>query len=330
MIRIQNNKYSEWLESGCKSGIITFFTPTYNRSGMIRRAYECLLTQTDTHFVWILVNDGSKDNTDIEAERILKENKIPMLFLSKQNGGKHSAFEVAFNECQTEFFMCMDDDDIYYPNAVKTFLDEWQNIEHEGKTNEIGAIRTLTQEEDGTIVSKLPFDKDLLGKHVDQTTLESNYIKHENFENWTCYRTDALRDIDLFPKGYWMSSHHKFFSEAIWQGRFARKYMCRYFFVALREYRHDTETSIIRSNKSKQHYVDMFINFKMVLDEQLDYVIKSPKDFLYNVCLVSALRHKLRIPLKDLLEHTPSLLLKILFTITSPFTILVKNPQIGN
>lgn len=330
MTRILNNKYSDWLENGCKNGIITFFTPTYNRSGMIRRAYECLLNQTDTHFVWILVNDGSKDDTDVVAETILNENKIPMLFLSKQNGGKHSAFEVAFNECHSEYFMCMDDDDIYYPNAVETLLNEWLNIRREGKTDIIGAIRTITQEEDGTIVSQKKIDKSIIGTRFDQTTLESNYIKHENFENWTCYRTDALRDIDLFPKEYWLSDQHKFFSESIWQGRFARKYMCRYFFVVLREYRHDTETSIIRSNKSRQHYVDMFINFKMVLDEQLDYIVKSPKDFIFNVCLVSVLRHKLSIPLKDLLKHTPSLLLKILYTITSPFTFFVKNPQIGN
>lgn len=325
-----NQKYQEWLDSGKRTNIITFFTPTYNRASLISRAYDCLLMQTDKRFVWILINDGSKDNTIEIALELLNRNEFPILFVSKENGGKHSAFETAFKETLTEFFICMDDDDIYYPNAVETFLEEWKNIDNQGLSKEIGAIRVLTQEEDGTIVSRQPFDKSLLGKYIDQTTLESYYIKHEHFENWTCYRTDALRTIDIFPKGYWMSGKHKFFSESIWQGRFARKYKCRYFFVVLREYRHDTETSIIRSNKNRQHYIDMFINFKMILDEQQDYMIKSPKEYIFNICLVSILRIKLRVSLKVLLAHTPSLFLKILYTIISPFAFFVKNPKIGN
>lgn len=50
--------------------------------------------------------------------------------------------------------MCMDDDDIYSPTAVKTYLEEWNRIKEEGKLDIIGAIRTITQDEDGRIVSK--------------------------------------------------------------------------------------------------------------------------------------------------------------------------------
>lgn len=198
MTKQYNIKYKEWLKDGRDMNIITIFTPTYNRANLIQRVYKCLLNQTDKRFVWILVNDGSKDNSDEVAEEILEKNELPILFISKSNGGKHSAFEVAFNEVRTEYFMCMDDDDIYSPKAVATYLGEWDYIKQENKFEKIGAIRTITQEEDGTIVSRKPFNKSFLGTRIDQTTLESNYIKHEYFENWTCYRTGALHSVDLF------------------------------------------------------------------------------------------------------------------------------------
>lgn len=329
MTKQSNNKYKEWLKDGCDMNIITIFTPTYNRANLIYRAYECLLNQTDKRFVWILVNDGSKDNTDEIAKEILEKNELPMLFISKPNGGKHSAFEAVFNEARSEYFMCMDDDDIYFPEAISTYLSEWDRIKQEDELEKIGAIRTITQEEDGSIVSGKVFDNSLFGKRIDQTTLESNYVKHEFYENWTCYRTGALRSVDLFPKDYWMHDQHKFFSEGIWQGRFARKYQCRYYHVVLREYRHDTETSITRSNKNRQHYVDMFINTKMILDEHLDYIEKSPSHFIQDVAIVSILRHKLRISLKELLKNTKSVLLKCCFILATPLACLVRNPKIS-
>lgn len=323
-----NNKYLNWRAERGKDSI-TLFTPTYNRATLLLRVYECLVKQSDKRFVWILVNDGSTDNTGQVAIDLLNRNEIPILYISKTNGGKHLAFETAFNEVDSEYFMCMDDDDIYSPLAVETYLKEWEIIKKEGKYEIIGAIRTLTQESNGRIVSSKPFDKSQLGKRIDQTTLESNYIRHEHFENWTCYRTEALRSIELFPKDYWMSQQHKFFSESIWQGRFARKYKCRYYFKVLREYRHDTETSIIRSNKSRQHYLDMFINTKMILDEQLDYLIKSPITLIKYIAIVSILRHKLNIPLQTLFHNTESIILRIAFTLSSPIAIIIKKPQVN-
>lgn len=325
---LSNSKFEKWREDSIFENAITFFTPTYNRADFIGRVYDCLLKQTNKRFIWILVDDGSKDNTQDVARSLLSRNQLPMLFISKPNGGKHSAFEVALGETNTEYFMCMDDDDIYSNQAVETYLSEWARIKQENKYDIIGAIRTLAQEEDGTIVAGKAFDKSLLGSRIDQTTLVSNYIKHEFYENWTCYRTDALRSVNLFSKDYWMHEKHKFFNESIWQGRFARKYLCRYYFVVLREYRHDTEHSLTRSNKSRQHYMDLFINTKISMDEQLDYIQKSPIMLLKKIAIISILRIKLGISLKDLLQHTSSFLLKLCYIVSMPIAFLFKNLQI--
>ena len=39
------------------------FTPTYNRAHLLPRVYECLEKQTFRDFEWLIVDDGSTDNT---------------------------------------------------------------------------------------------------------------------------------------------------------------------------------------------------------------------------------------------------------------------------
>ena len=43
--------------------MITVFTPTYNRACTIARTFESLQSQTDKDFEWVVVDDGSSDNT---------------------------------------------------------------------------------------------------------------------------------------------------------------------------------------------------------------------------------------------------------------------------
>lgn len=323
MTIIKNFEYVNLKER--EKGMITFFTPTFNRAKFLPRIYECLSKQTDSHFVWIIVNDGSSDNTEEIVAELLRREEIPILFISKPNGGKHSAFKAAFEVTETEYFMCMDDDDIYSEMSVKTLLRLWNKVKEDGDET-IGAIRTLVKMND-TYASNVPVVED--GTYVDRTTLEQNYVYHIHQENWTCYRTDCLRQIDLFPSGYWMSENHTFYSEGLWQSRFARKFSCRYVNVALRTYTDDAEVSIIRSNKSRQHYLNMFINTKLTLDEQLDYLKEDLRSLIFEISLLSILQHKLGISLKSLLKNTNSNILKFFYIFFYPFTWVSTTPKIN-
>lgn len=309
-------KSNDLYESYNEFGSITLFTPTYNRAYFLVRIYECLLSQTNKHFVWIIVNDGSQDDTGELCCQFVNENRIPILYICKENGGKHSAFKAALAECKTEYFQCMDDDDIYDSKSVDFYLNAWTKIREEQR-EDIGAIRTIARRTDGTFsVDKLTAIT--IDGQEDLSTLEMNYVRKIHQENWTCYRTDALRSIDLFPSNYWLAGQHTFFLESIWQGRFARKYLCRYIYTSLREYTDDAEVSLIRSNKTRKHYLNMFINSKMVLDEQLDYICKNPCNLIKSIVLVQLLRGYLKFPLKDLLRNTESTSLKFAYLLSSP------------
>lgn len=301
---------------------ITLFTPTYNRAKFLYRIYNCLISQTNKRFVWIIVNDGSQDNTDEVCCHLVNENRIPILYLSKENGGKHSAFKVALAECKTEYFQCMDDDDIYDSKSVDFYLKAWSKVKEDHCDN-IGAIRTIARRKDGSF-SVDNMKAITIDGQEDLSTLEMNYVRKIHQENWTCYRTHSLRSIDLFPSYYWLSEYHTFFLESIWQGRFARKFLCRYIYTSLREYTDDAEVSLIRSNKTHKHYLNMFINSKMVLDEQLDYIRQNLYGLIKSIVLVQLLRGYLNISLRELIHNTQNRYLKIIYLLSSPTSFFGK------
>jgi len=272
--------------------------------------------------VWILVNDGSPDDTDKKARELLRISQIPMMYIQKENGGKHSAFKVALENCETEFFQCMDDDDVYFPEAVDFFLGKWKEIKSQGKW-EVGAIRTLTLNQDGTYRTKFDVTKEL-GREFDMTTLEMNYVQNKRMENWTCYDTEKLRSVDLFPKDYWLHDRHKFFLESIWQGRFARKYKCRYVYLALREYNDQETQSLTRGKKNEQRCMDTFINSHLVLNEQYDYIRRDKKQLLRRVISTGRVRLDAHISLISQLAHCQNAGIKLLLILFYPISFMNK------
>lgn len=320
----ENKMYRDTLSSqGFNNGRgwITIFTPTYNREKYINRPYNSFLQQTDQHFIWIIVDDGSSDGTKKELLRLLSREEIPMLVISKQNGGKHSAFQVALDATKTEFFICADDDDKYYETAVEIFLNEWEKIS-EDKLDDIGAIRALTQYDDGRIASNFTLSDTELGGHCDISTLDIIFKEKKLMENWTCYSVDSLRSINLFSSVTFGNYQQKFFSEGIWQSRFARKYKCRFLYTPLRTYYLDSGSSLSRRTETRQKYIDDFYNSFLFFTENIDYIVKyTPfKKWIKDVAIISIKRNRLKIPFFEFLKQTRARLGKFLFVVMFPLS----------
>ena len=77
---------------------ITICTPTYNRGYILEQCYESLKKQTNKEFEWIIIDDGSVDNTDELVKRWLsEENDFNIKYLKTKNGGKHRAINKALD-----------------------------------------------------------------------------------------------------------------------------------------------------------------------------------------------------------------------------------------
>lgn len=97
----------------------TVFTSTYNRGYTLFRLYESLKNQGTTDFEWLIVNDGSTDNThQLVEEWIRKEKEFSIRYLEKENGGKPRAINYGIRYARGKFFFMVDSDDFLLPNAL--------------------------------------------------------------------------------------------------------------------------------------------------------------------------------------------------------------------
>jgi len=99
---------------------ITIFTPTYNRRNLIDNLYQSLLAQTEKNFEWLVVDDGSIDDTEkFFSELTKKENSFLIRYIKQENGGKHRAINRGVQNANGELFFIVDSDDTLLPNAIE-------------------------------------------------------------------------------------------------------------------------------------------------------------------------------------------------------------------
>ena len=70
---------------------VSVVTPTYNRGNLLYKLYYSLINQTCEKFEWIIIDDGSTDNTEQIVKKFIFSKKIKIYYLKKENGGKHTA-----------------------------------------------------------------------------------------------------------------------------------------------------------------------------------------------------------------------------------------------
>lgn len=99
--------------------MITVFTPTYNRAYCIRNVYESLIKQTYRDFEWLVINDGSIDNTDEVINNCINENKINIRYYKQENGGQHRALNKAIELAKGYMLMIVDSDDDLTNDALE-------------------------------------------------------------------------------------------------------------------------------------------------------------------------------------------------------------------
>lgn len=105
---------------------ITVFTPTYNRAYILENLYRSVQRQTYTDFEWLVVDDGSVDNTeDLFAVWCQEENPFPIRYIKKENGGKCRAINMGLELAQGELFFTVDSDDYLTDDALEKVV-HWE------------------------------------------------------------------------------------------------------------------------------------------------------------------------------------------------------------
>ncbi len=133
---------------------ITVFTTTYNRAYLLPRLYESLQKQTNKNFIWLIIDDGSTDNTREIVLDWMAKSEIVIQYHYKENGGMHTGHNLAYKIIETELNVCVDSDDFMPEDAVQIILETWQAIEDKDNTS---GIVGLNVDESGNVIGlKIP------------------------------------------------------------------------------------------------------------------------------------------------------------------------------
>lgn len=201
---------------------ITVFTPTYNRAYIIKNLYDSLCRQSFTDFEWIVVDDGSTDNTEELFKNIMeKDNSFPIVYKKTENGGKHRAINIGVSLAQGELFFIVDSDDYLTDNALSLIDKIEKTIPCDQKEKFAGICGLRAYSLDQIIGST--FEGDVL----DITTLER--VKHNvNGDKAEVYYTDILKRYP-FPE----FEKEKFVTECVvWDRISFDGYLLRFFNIA--------------------------------------------------------------------------------------------------
>ncbi len=170
---------------------LTVFTPAYNRAHTLPRAFEALKKQSDKRFVWLIVDDGSTDNTREVVESFQKEDcGFKIEYVYKENGGMHTAHNLAYKLIKTELNTCIDSDDTIGDEAVGKILDFW---EKNGSDEFAGIVGFDTDFEGKVIGSRFPED-------LKKTTLGAYYKNGGSGDKKLVYRTDVVKKYPPYPE----------------------------------------------------------------------------------------------------------------------------------
>lgn len=132
--------------------ILTVFTPAYNRADLLTRCYESMCKQTNKNFIWMIVDDGSTDNTREISESWVKNTKdFQVIYIYKENGGLHTAYNTAIANIDTELCVCIDSDDFMPDNAVELILDFWEK----NGSDKYAGIVGLDFDMDGNVIGDM-------------------------------------------------------------------------------------------------------------------------------------------------------------------------------
>lgn len=145
---------------------LTILTPTHNRANLLNNCYQSLCNQTCKDFEWLIIDDGSTDNTEDIVKDIIKKNKsFPIIYKKKENGGKHTALNYSHDYINGEYLIILDDDDILTNDAVEAIIEKCNQYKDNKRIWSLSFNR-------GDIEKKEPFVKwkekeDIISNYID-------------------------------------------------------------------------------------------------------------------------------------------------------------------
>lgn len=215
--------------------LITVFTPAYNRGNLLPRLYQSLLLQNFKDFEWLIVDDGSTDQTAEVVKGFMIEEKLDIVYIRKENGGKHTAINRGVKEARGRLIFIVDSDDYLPDNSLDIINEESKDVLDDHR---FAGVVGMDSYPDGKIIGGEKDFQTMISNHV-----EVRYRLHWKGDMSEVWKTDILRKYP-FPE----YPGEKFVTEAVVWDQISLKYQLKYFNkpIYFRDYQEGGLTSNIR------------------------------------------------------------------------------------
>lgn len=182
---------------------LTVITATYNRAYCLHQVYESLLRQDCTDFVWLVIDDGSSDETRDLVHRWAIDKRVEIEYIYQPNGGMHVARNTAYANTRTPLSVVIDSDDWMADGAVERIIDFWR----ENQRDDVAGMISHNVDPNGILIgSEMP-----LG--VSSCTIADFFGRHGGRgDKKFIYRSDLIRlnPYPVFPGEKYFPASYKF------------------------------------------------------------------------------------------------------------------------
>lgn len=196
--------------------MITIFTPAYNRKKELSVLYNSLLLQDYNNFEWVIVDDGSVDDTENLILDLKNENKINIVYFKQENKGKSKAVNQGIKLAKGDLFLCIDSDDYFLPNVLSMINKEYENIKNDDSIAGLGFLHYKVNTEE-VIGTKFP------NENMVDTYFNIYNLYKVKGDKQLIFKTKIMKEF-LFPE----IEGEKFVPEALVFNRISQKYKMKF------------------------------------------------------------------------------------------------------
>jgi len=295
--------------------LFTVFTPTYNRAHTIKRVFDSLCAQTLRDFEWLVVDDGSTDNTAELIETWAAAADFPIRYFKQAHSGKHIAHNRAARAARGKFFLPLDSDDACVPYALERMAYHWNTIPESDRALYSG-VDGLCSDQHGVVIGdRFPSDR------FDTTLRERRYVYRLRGEKWGSVLTDIARRFP-FPE----VAETQFMPEGTVWLQMAKIYKIRCVNEIFRTYYVDDQQTGATLTKrrgladdapGRLHY------YVWLLNNDLQYFFHSPRPFLKAALMLLIVAHFSGQSLWDTLRALDKMPARVLVLMALPVSLLL-------
>ena len=295
----------------------TVFTPTYNRAHTLHRVFDSLCAQTFPDFEWLVVDDGSTDNTPELIATWMKTANFPISYFRQPRSGRHIATNLALREARGEMWTAIDSDDALVPHALERIRRLWLEIPDSERPN-FSSVAGLCRDQHGRMVSRpfptSPFDVD---------TREYLFL-HRRFggEKWGACPMDAARRFP-FPE----IAGTNFIPEGVKGLQTARAYrMVRFVNEVFRIYYvNDSETGATLSSRREvaKNAPGRVYYYLWLLNHEMEYFRRAPVPFIKAAAMLPVVARYAGRPLREVWRELENWRGQLLIAAAMPLSLLL-------